>query len=906
MITAELAHILFDCPPFALVTEVSLLAGLTCAVFYFWNRMKEAEKFIRRVAGAVPSMITVYDIERRRILHCSRQSEVVAGYDEAEMTAMSDLEFFELIHPDDREYVGSVRAAFEKNPRQGMGGIIYRLRHKQGHYIWLEGRITALKMYKDGRCQHAIIVNIDITAIKEAERESRRLTRLIDSSPDFFGCLDFSGRPTYLNGGARGIGWAIEPEITFANFLGDEGSVFRMKNEVMPKLLRGEAWTGRLQLKNLRDNSSFPSFVRMFPLRTDEGTPECVAVIATDASALTHAEEELATHKSRAELAVRGGRMGVFEWDIVTGECLWDDEMYSVYGQEPKRKIHIDDWWTFISPDNLEEVMSEINAAVCNEKPLNTKGKIIKGDGTVAWIRSIGYVIRDPSGKPVRMMGLNWDVTKEAVLAEELEKSKAYFETILDTVGNPVFVRDSNFRLIYCNRAYTELLGKTREDLLGDSEGEVWPQEIAEFGGGIGEGYEHEVTIMNAKQERRNLLTKRVRYRSSTGENLIVGSVSDITALKNLQEIALQNEKQLRTFIEQFPVAVAMFDRDLKCLAASHAWLMQNRLEWSPFIGQEFHRAMPLMPEKWNRAHHRALGGQVVRCFEDRAVGPEGEVQWLNWEVRPWYQAGSVGGFLVMIESVTERKMAFEEIERTRARQVESSRLLSIGQMAAGVAHEINNPLTVIMGKAWMVQEKIAKGDLSEESVTDAMKKIGQYSERIGKIVKALRDFSRDSSSDPMTIFSIEDILNDTFSMCGERFRHNNVELIVDTSVQNLDLKCRPSQITQILVNLLNNAYDAAKGSPRPWVKIDVKAVGSSVQIRVHDSGSGVPAGLESRIFEPFFTTKEIGKGTGLGLSICTGIVRDHGGTLSLDLTVSRSCFLLILPLNGASARGVA
>lgn len=909
----------FDSIPLAFGTPTALptflaviLVGVSAVLVLFRNRLRDAERFIRQLSDTVPSIIAVYDLEEQRIVHCSRMSEKVCGYTEAELGAMSDSEFFGLVHEEDRHQVLEIRRRFADGETDEASGFVYRIRHKNGGEIWFEGAFRAFKKGRDGKCRQLIFVNIDVTAKRRSELEGERLRRLLNSSAEVFCCMDLDGRTIYVNDCAAGFGWAADGR-RIETFIADEESANRFRGEGLAKVASGEIWTERLQMKNLKTGQPFPALVRLIPLRPDGKNLEGMALVATDESSVVLAETEIAMHKSRAELAMRGVCMGVFDWDMVGGDCVWDEEMGTLYGRDPRRPIRLEEWFSLLVPEGSEEFRKELQEAIEGEKPLDTTFRIIKGDGSVAWIRTMAQVIRDVEGKAIRMTGLNWDVTQDVLMKDELAKSKAYFEAILDTVANPVFVRDSSYRMIYCNRAYTELLGKSRDELIGGFESDIWPQDVLEANRRASEqafaegDVEQEITITNARNERRSLLIKRVRHQLEHGDVLVVGSVSDITIVKTLQQIALQNEKQLRTFIEQFPHAVAMFDADMKCLAASHAWLTHHRLEWSPFIGQEFHRAMPLMPEKWNRAHHRALGGQVVRCFEDRAVGPEGDVQWLNWEVRPWHQAGTVGGFLIMVESVTEKKTAFEEIERTRARQVESSRLLSIGQMAAGVAHEINNPLTVIMGKAWMIQEKVAKGaEIPPESLTDAMKKIGHYSERIGKIVKALRDFSRDSSSDPMTRSSLSDILNDTFSMCGERFRHNNVELIVEKLPEDLELKCRPSQITQILVNLLNNAYDAARNGPSPWVKLNVKAVGNSVQIRVHDSGVGVAPGLEGRIFEPFFTTKEIGKGTGLGLSISMGIVRDHGGTLSLDQTVSRSCFLLILPLNAASARGVA
>ena len=133
-----------------------------------------------------------------------------------------------------------------------------------------------------------------------------------------------------------------------------------------------------------------------------------------------------------------------------------------------------------------------------------------------------------------------------------------------------------------------------------------------------GAEYEREEIVHDSRGEPRTVIAKRTLYRAN-GKSHVVCSMSDVTELMRLQEIALQNEKHLRTFIEQLPVSVAMFDFRLRCLGASHAWLEQHGIQ-SPVIGEELQKVFPTLPESWKVAHRRALMGQVIRGEDDRAV----------------------------------------------------------------------------------------------------------------------------------------------------------------------------------------------------------------------------------------------------------------------------------------------
>jgi signal transduction histidine kinase len=169
---------------------------------------------------------------------------------------------------------------------------------------------------------------------------------------------------------------------------------------------------------------------------------------------------------------------------------------------------------------------------------------------------------------------------------------------------------------------------------------------------------------------------------------------------------------------------------------------------------------------------------------------------------------------------------------------------------------------------------------------------------RTGKIIKALRFFSRTGENDPYIEVSLESIWAESIDLCQTKFNFNRIELRFEPIPDHLYLYCNATQISQVILNLLDNAFDAVEEQMEKWVQLTVEENGRTVRLTVRDSGKGIAPENRSKIMEPFFTTKEVGKGTGLGLSISKGIVESHGGRLIYDESDPHTCFIVELPLS--------
>jgi C4-dicarboxylate-specific signal transduction histidine kinase len=219
--------------------------------------------------------------------------------------------------------------------------------------------------------------------------------------------------------------------------------------------------------------------------------------------------------------------------------------------------------------------------------------------------------------------------------------------------------------------------------------------------------------------------------------------------------------------------------------------------------------------------------------------------------------------------------------------------------MAAGIAHEVNNPLTILQGFASIIEQLTHQEPLDKENIRLLSGKLVHTTERISKIVKSLKSLSRNGDNDPFERVSIQTVIKEALDICGHRFKQNNIELKLPELDKDVFVKGREVQLGQVVLNLLVNAFDAVSGSDNgdKWVEVKLDSLHQGVSIDIIDSGPGVSIENAKKIMEPFFTTKDVGQGTGLGLSISKNIIEEHGGELFLIQNSKATTFRIQLPL---------
>jgi len=363
-----------------------------------------------------------------------------------------------------------------------------------------------------------------------------------------------------------------------------------------------------------------------------------------------------------------------------------------------------------------------------------------------------------------------------------------------------------------------------------------------------------------------------------------------------------RSEMQLKTIFERAPVGMIVLSKDRRFVRANAAYQQmlgysEEELAQKTVVDVTYEEDRDETVEVSRRlAEDRDY---MVFGLEKRKVRKDGRPVWVRVTGSSLDDEGRVLSVVEDIDLQHHQRQAIAEaqkrIEDERAKSLASSKMASLGEMAGGVAHEINNPLAIIIGKCQSLMVKAEQGGLTPIALKESLGSIEKTSHRIARIVKGLRTFARDAEADPFLSSDLSEIVQETLSFCQSRLSNHGVDVRIRIEAGTL-FECRATQISQVLLNLINNAHDAIEELPERWIEISAVEKDGWISIRVMDSGAGIPAGLADRLMEPFFTTKDVGKGTGLGLSISRGIVEGHGGRLSLDRSCKNTCFVIEVP----------
>jgi len=365
----------------------------------------------------------------------------------------------------------------------------------------------------------------------------------------------------------------------------------------------------------------------------------------------------------------------------------------------------------------------------------------------------------------------------------------------------------------------------------------------------------------------------------------------ELATLLEIENLKM-GESQLKALLTALPTPIAMLDKESCYLAMSDAWIDQYTFTVADPFGKKVWDCHPNYIDEWKQRVLKAQKGEVLGKDEECIKNAEGQDAWISWKIVPWQNLQSeIAGVVIQCEDITYRKDS--ELKLSHA-----SKLTALGEMAGGIAHEINNPLSIMKGFIDLMQKSVRRGQMDLKTFEQYLERSSATISRISRIINTMKRISRDSSNESLTLHSANGLVDDALDFIQEKFRDKGLTLEIIRLKEDVQVNCRPVEISQVLLNLLTNAFHAVADRKGAWVKIELDKKPQKLHLRVVDAGTGIPLSIREKIFQPFFTTKDIGQGTGLGLSISKKILETHNGRLFLDTSCPNTTMVIELPLN--------
>ncbi len=343
----------------------------------------------------------------------------------------------------------------------------------------------------------------------------------------------------------------------------------------------------------------------------------------------------------------------------------------------------------------------------------------------------------------------------------------------------------------------------------------------------------------------------------------------------------------------EYTNSTGMFDCSDECLRIFGIPVTENPITYSRYRAIFLEEDMALIDLQREKLILEGKTGE----YERKIVREDGKVLYVTCRYESFRnEKGEVEKFKAVVIDNTERKIAEHTIHDQQRKIVQSSKLSALGDMAGRIAHEINNPLTVIHGRAGQLKDLASLGPVDSNTVIKLTEKIELTSARIAKIIKALKTFACSGEDDLFVNISLKEVIDNTLVLCGDKFLNHSIQLDLSGVPVNIFLECQSAQIGQVIFNLLNNSCDAVEMFSEKWVKIQVIEHEYAMDVTVTDSGPGIPITIREKLFQPFFTSKIIGMGTGLGLTVSKSILEKHNGTITVNHDCPNTQFVITLP----------
>jgi PAS domain S-box-containing protein len=666
-------------------------------------------------------------------------------------------------------------------------------------------------------------------------------------------------------------------------------------------------------------------------------------------------ERKLRDNEERYSRVTEAVAEGIYDWNIADSSLCVSDRVMEIFGFEGQLTSR--DWYSRVHPDEAEIYREALRECFRGKTAkVACEYRIKARDGNYRWVEDRGLPIRDAAGRAIRLVGCVSNVTARRGMEEALRNSEQRYATAMQAVNEAVYEWDIATGEMYYSPGLYDLIALTLQEL---STAQQWldrvhPDDLLHYRAAL-------VALLKGETER---LQVEYRYRHADGTwhwarqhgvasrdqtgraCRVSGSTGDITIEKHLVEELDRARRQLDEGLESIAEGFVMFDpqdRIIMCNSHYRAWFKDVAHMVRP--GNTFQSFMRASVESGLFPGAEKDPEGFIASVMARRSNPSGpREQYLSPGI--WLQVSDYkmkdGSHVGVYTDITEQKQrqaeiakakgeaesALEQLKAAQQQLIVQGKLASLGQLTAGIAHEIKNPLNFVNNfsalsaeltdelndllKSARLDEKM-RGEVEELTATlkNNLEKVVQHGKRADSIVKNMLQHSRERSGEHGAT-DINAIVDESLNLAFHGARAEKAEFAI-TLERNFDpavglADVYPQEITRVLLNLISNGFYAAtkrrmeiNDGFNPTLSAATKDLGDKVEIRIRDNGTGIPTEVKEKIFNPFFTTKPTGEGTGLGLSISHDIiVKQHGGSIDVDTEPGKFTeFKVVLPRTG-------
>jgi PAS domain S-box-containing protein len=752
-------------------------------------------------------------------------------------------------------------------------------------HVQVFGRVVI----RNGKRQGQTFYN-DITAITQAENvvknSEQNLSNALDKLPMGFRITDFDENTVYLNQAFLDIfGYenadevkAKPPVITF--YTPESYAAFLLRRE---KLLRGEPREKSVRVDIIRKDGVLRHLL-LFSGEVIWNNKKHIQTLSVDITEQTHVERALIKSEQNLHNALDNLPMGIRIADKDDNSLYLNQAFLNIYGYkniDETRNIKLIDHYT---PESYAEYMQRHERRLNGAPHQDTiEVDIIRKDGAIRHLQ-------------LSSTKLFWDGNEQALTifndVTERKQAEQLYNTLSESSPGGVYIAQ-NEKFVFTNTVFQKNIGYTADELATISpETLVYPED---------RDIVRQSAVQMLKGERNQpyvfrVITKsgEIRWGLETmtsitwgGKRAMLGNFIDITERKQAEERLEQAAQEWRITFDSITDIISIHDKDNRIVRINKA--MADLVKKTPqeLVGQFCHEVMHGTKDPPANCPHlltiKSGKPAVLEMFN-----PNFEAYFHESTSPLFNEKGEVSGSVIVARDVTQQKRMEEQLILT-------DRLASIGELSSGIAHELNNPLTSVIG----FSQLLIQGNVPD-NIKEDLSIIYSEAQRAAVIVKNLLTFARKHA--PVTQLSqINIVIEDVLRLRSYEQRVNNIEVEKHLAAALPEIMMDPFQIQQVFLNIIVNAeFAMLEAHQRGKLVITTEKSDGVVKITFADDGPGITEANLKRIFNPFFTTKEVGKGTGLGLSICHGIITEHGGKIYVrSVNGQGAAFIVELPLNG-------